>query len=135
MNDDEFGRWLSAREEYGRICLDHENEGAERSQIDEVLRRGKQAPHKGRIRRFLEAMHIVRRRRTILPQGRIDELESRLKYLDELDGRIRVAKAAAWNNLQRYRPSEADLKYARVLDAISEIRSDIKAVKRLCALR
>ena len=132
MTDEQFNLYIGQRREYRRTCNDLENFKTERARLDDVYRLGSLPPERiGIVERVLVALGIRRRRLTRLSGKRLQELDDRLKYLDEVVARAEKARTGLLPLLQDFKPTTEEMRIVDVLDAIDRITNRQDALERM----
>ena len=132
MTDEQFNLYIGQRREYRRTCSDLENFKTERARLDEVYRLGSLPPDKvSIIERIFVALHLRKRRLTRLGGKRLQELDDRLKYLDEVVARAEKVRTGLVSLLQDYKPSTEEMRIVDILDAVERITNRQEALERM----
>lgn len=132
MTDEQLNLYIDLRRKYARTCADIENIKTERSGLDEVYTKGTLPPEKiGIIERILVAFGLRRRRLTRLDGKRLQEIEDRLNYLDEVLKRAEKVRAAILSQLSDCKPSTEEMRIVDVLDAVERIRGRQDSLERI----
>lgn len=132
MTDEQFNLYIGQRREYRRTCNDLENFKTERARLDEVYRLGSMPPeHVGIVERILVALGIKRRRLTRLSGKRLQELDDRLKYLDEVVVRAEKVRTGLVSLLQDFKPTTEEMRIVDVMDAVERITNRQEALERM----
>lgn len=132
MTDEQLNLYMDLRRKYARTCADIENIKTERSGLDEVYTKGTLPPDKvGLIERILVALKLRRRRLTRLDGKRLQEIEDRLNYLDEVLERAVKVRTAILSQLSDCKPSTEEMRIVDVLDAVERIRSRQDSLERI----
>lgn len=132
MTDEQFNLYIGQRREYRRTCMDIENFKTERARLDEVYRLGSMPPeHVGIFERILVALRLRRRRLTRLCGKRLQEIDDRLKYLDEVVARAEKVRTGLVSLLQEYKPSTEEMRIVDILDAVERITNRQEALERM----
>lgn len=132
MTDEQLNLYIDLRRKYARTCADIENIKTERSGLDEVYTKGTLPPEKiGIIERILVALGLRRRRLTRLDGKRLQEIEDRLNYLDEVLKRAEKVRAAILSQLSESKPSTEEMRIVDVLDAVERIRGRQDSLERI----
>lgn len=132
MTDEQFNLYIGQRREYRRTCSDLENFKTERARLDDVYRLGSMPPERiSLLERILVALHLRRRRLTRLSGKRLQELDDRLKYLDEVVARAEKARTGLLSLLQDFKPTTEEMRIVDVLDAIDRITNRQDALERM----
>ena len=132
MTDEQLNLYIDLRRKYARTCADIENIKTERSTLDDVYTKGAMPPDKiGILERILVALGIRRRRLTRLDGKRLQEIEDRLNYLDEVLKRAENVRAAILSQLSDCKPSTEEMRIVDVLDAVERIRVRQDSLERI----
>lgn len=132
MTDEQLNLYIDLRRKYARTCADIENIRTERSGLDEVYTKGSLPPEKvGIIERILVALGIRRRRLTRLDGKRLQEIEDRLTYLDEVLKRAEGVRSAILSQLTDCKPTTEEMRFVDVLDAVERIRGRQDSLERI----
>ena len=132
MTDEQLNLYMDLRRKHARTCADIENIKTERSGLDEVYTKGTLPPEKvGLLERILVALRLRRRRLTRLDGKRLQELEDRLNYLDEVLKRAEKVRAAILSQLSDYEPTTEEMRIVDVLDAVERIRGRQDSLERI----
>ena len=132
MTDEQLNLYIDLRRKYARTCADIENIKTERSGLDEVYTKGTLPPERvGILERLLVALGIRRRRLTRLDGKRLQEIEDRLNYLDEVLKRAENVRTAILSQLSDCKPSTEEMRIVDVLDAVERIRSRQDSLERI----
>jgi len=132
MTDEQLNLYIDLRRKHARTCADIENIKTERSGLDEVYTKGTLPPEKvGIVERILVALRLRRRRLTRLDGKRLQEIEDRLNYLDEVLERAGKVRTAILSQLQDFKPTTEEMRIVDVLDAVERIRSRQDALERM----
>ena len=132
MTDEQLNLYIDLRRKYARTCADVENIKTERSVLDEVYTKGTLPPERvGILERLLVALGIRRRRLTRLDGKRLQEIEDRLNYLDEVLKRAENVRTAILSQLSDCKPSTEEMRIVDVLDAVERIRSRQDSLERI----
>lgn len=132
MTDEQFNLYIGQRREYRRTCCDIENFKTERARLDEVYRLGSMPPERvGIVERILVALRIRRRRLTRLGGKRLQEIDDRLKYLDEVVARAEKVRTGLVSLLQDYKPTTEEMRIVDILDAVERITNRQEALERM----
>lgn len=132
MTDEQMNLYMDMRRKYARTCADIENIKTERSTLDDVYTKGTLPPERiGLVERILVALRLRRRRLTRLDGKRLQELEDRLNYLDEVLKRAESVRAAILSQLSDFKPTTEEMRIVDVLDAVERIRSRQDSLERI----
>lgn len=132
MTDEQLNLYIDLRRKYARTCADIENIRTERSTLDEVYTKGAMPPeHVGILERILVALRLRRRRLTRLDGKRLQELEDRLNYLDEVLERAGKVRTAILSQLSDCKPSTEEMRIVDILDSIERITNRQDALERM----
>ena len=132
MTDEQLNLYIDLRRKHARTCADIENIKTERSTLDDVYTKGAMPPDKiGIVERILVALRIRRRRLARLDGKRLQELEDRLNYLDEVLERAENVRTAILSQLQDFKPTTEEMRIVDVLDAVERIRSRQDSLERI----
>lgn len=132
MTDEQLNLYMDLRRKYARTCADIENIRTERSGLDEVYTKGSMPPERiGFLERILVALGLRRRRLTRLDGKRLQEIEDRLNYLDEVLKRAENVRAAILSQLNDYEPTTEEMRIVDVLDAVERIRGRQDSLERI----
>ena len=132
MTDEQLNLYIDLRRKYARTCADIEDFKTERSDLDEVYTKGTLPPERvGILERLLVALGIRRRRLTRLDGKRLQEIEDRLNYLDEVLERAEKVRSAILSQLSDCKPSTEEMRIVDVLDAVERIRSRQESLERI----
>ena len=132
MTDEQLNLYIDLRRKYARTCADIEDFKTERSDLDEVYTKGTLPPERvGILERLLVALGIRRRRLTRLDGKRLQEIEDRLNYLDEVLKRAEKVRSAILSQLSDCKPSTEEMRIVDVLDAVERIRSRQESLERI----
>lgn len=132
MTDEQFNLYIGQRREYRRTCNDLENFKTERARLDEVYRLGSMPPERiGIVERVLVALHLRRRRLARLSGKRLQELDDRLKYLDEVVARAEKVRTGLLSLLRDFKPTTEEMRIVDVLDAVDRITNRQDALERM----
>lgn len=132
MTDEQLNLYIDLRRKYARTCADIENIRTERSTLDEVYTKGAMPPeHVGILERILVALRLRRRRLTRLDGKRLQELEDRLNYLDEVLERAGKVRTAILSQLSDCKPSTDEMRIVDILDSIERITNRQDALERM----
>ena len=132
MTDEQLNLYIDLRRKYARTCADIENIKTERSGLDEVYTKGTLPPERiGIIERLLVALGLRSRRLTRLDGKRLQEIEDRLTYLDEVLKRAESVRTAILSQLSDCKPTTEEMRIVDVLDAIERIRSRQDSLERI----
>lgn len=132
MTDEQLNLYIDLRRKYARTCADIEYFKTERSDLDEVYTKGTLPPEKiGIIERILVALGLRRRRLTRLDGKRLQEIEDRLNYLDEVLKRAEKVRTAILSQLSDFKPTTEEMRIVDVLDAVERIRSRQDSLERI----
>ncbi len=132
MTDEQLNLYMDMRRKYARTCADIENMRTERSGLDEVYTKGSLPPEKvGIVERILVALGIRRRRLTRLDGRRLNEIEDRLDYLDEVLKRAEGVRTALLSQLSDFKPTTEEMRIVDVLDAVERIRGRQDSLERI----
>ena len=132
MTDEQLNLYIDLRRKHARTCADIENIKTERSTLDDVYTKGTLPPDKiGIVERILVALRIRRRRLARLDGKRLQELEDRLNYLDEVLERAENVRTAILSQLQDFKPTTEEMRIVDVLDAVERIRSRQDSLERI----
>jgi hypothetical protein len=132
MTDEQLNLYIDLRRKYARTCADIENIRTERSTLDEVYTKGSMPPEKvGILERILVALRLRRRRLTRLDGKRLQEIEDRLNYLDEVLKRAENVRTAILSQLSDCKPSTEEMRIVDVLDAVERIRVRQDSLERI----
>lgn len=132
MTDEQFNLYIGRRREYRRTCCDIENFKTERARLDDVYRLGSMPPERvGILERILVALRLRRRRLTRLSGKRLQELDDRLKYLDEVVSRAEKVRTGLVSLLQDYKPTTEEMRIVDILDSIERITNRQEALERM----
>ena len=119
-------------EQFRRTCCDIENFKTERARLDDVYRLGSMPPERvGILERILVALRLRRRRLTRLSGKRLQELDDRLKYLDEVVSRAEKVRTGLVSLLQDYKPTTEEMRIVDILDSIERITNRQEALERM----
>lgn len=132
MTDEQLNLYMDLRRKHARTCADIENIRTERSGLDEVYTKGAMPPGRvGIVERILVALGLRRRRLTRLDGKRLQEIEDRLNYLDEVLKRAEKVRAAILSQLNGYEPTTEEMRIVDVLDAVERIRGRQDSLERI----
>ena len=132
MTDEQLNLYIDLRRKHARTCADIENIKTERSTLDDVYTKGTLPPEKvGLLERILVALRLRRRRLTRLDGKRLQELEDRLNYLDEVLKRAENVRTAILSQLSDCKPSTEEMRIVDVLDAVERIRVRQDSLERI----
>lgn len=132
MTDEQLNLYIDLRRKHARTCADIENIKTERSGLDEVYTKGTLPPEKvGFIERILVALRLRRRRLTRLDGKRLQELDDRLNYLDEVLKRAESVRTAILSQLSDCKPTTEEMRIVDVLDAVERIRVRQDSLERI----
>ena len=132
MTDEQLNLYMDLRRKYARTCADVENIKTERSGLDEVYTKGTLPPEKvGLLERLLVALKLRRRRLTRIDGKRLQEIDDRLTYLDEVLSRAEKVRTAILSQLQDFKPTTEEMRIVDVLDSVERIRSRQDSLERI----
>lgn len=132
MTDEQLNLYIDLRRKHARTCADIENIRTERSTLDEVYTKGTLPPDKiGIVERILVALGLRRRRLTRLDGKRLEEIEDRLNYLDEVLKRAENVRTAILSQLSDCKPTTEEMRIVDVLDSVERIRVRQDSLERI----
>lgn len=131
MTDEEFNLYVHTRREYRRVCTDIEGIKSERSTLDNVWREGSLPPILKWWQRLLIALRLVKRPLTSISGERLQQIEDRLKYLDEVYESADSIRVGLASKLNDYRPTLMELRLVDFSDALERQQVQIEAQGRL----
>ncbi len=104
----------------------------ERSRLDEVYRMGSLPPERESLfTRILVRLGLKRKRLTRLDGKRLQEMDDRLKYLDEVVSRAERVRTGILSMLQDYEPTTEEMRLVDILDAVERITNRQDALERM----
>lgn len=132
MTDEQFNLYLEQRRAYRKTCSDLEAFKDERSRLDEVYRMGSLPPEREPLlTRILVRLGLKRKRMTRLDGKRLQEMDDRLKYLDEVVCRAERVRTGILSMLQDYEPTTEEMRLVDILDAVERITNRQEALERM----
>jgi len=131
MTDEQFNLYINARREYRRVCADIESVKSERCVLDNLLREGSLPPQLNPWKRLLVFLGIVRRPMTSISGKRLQEIEDRLSYLDEVYERADAVRVGLASRLLDYKPSPMESRLVDFSDTAERLQEQIDAQGRL----
>lgn len=134
MTDGEFNLYMECRRQYGRVCRDIDQFKGERSELDNLVRIGSQEPQWSDYKwweRLLVWLKLRKRRKTIIPQDRLDRYTERLKYLDKVVARAEIARDTIYTKLNSYRPTDTELRFVDIIDRHDRLQAEFDRLNRI----
>lgn len=131
MTDEQFNLYVQTRREYRRVCADIEGIKSERCTLDNVWREGSMPPRLKWWQKLLIALRLKKRPLTTLSGKRLQELEDRLNYLDEVYERADSIRVGLASKLTDYRPTLMEMRLVDFSDALERQQVQIEAQGRL----
>ena len=131
MTDEQFNLYLLTRREYRRVCSDIEGIKDERCTLDNVWREGSKPPILKLWQKLLIALHLKKRPLTTLSGKRLQELEDRLNYLDEVYVRAERIRDGLAAKLSDYKPTLMEMRLVDFSDTADRLQSQLDAQGRL----
>lgn len=131
MTDEQFNLYLHTRKEYRRVCSDIEGIKDERCLLDNLFREGSEPPVLKWWQKVLIALHLKKRPLTKISGERLQKLEDRLKYLDEVYERADRIRVGLVSKLNDYSPTLMELRLVDFSDALERQQVQIESQGRL----
>ena len=131
MTDEQFNLYLLTRREYRRVCSDIEGIKDERCTLDNVWREGSKPPILKLWQKLLISLHLKKRPLTTLSGKRLQELEDRLNYLDEVYVRAERIRDGLAAKLSDYKPTLMEMRLVDFSDTADRLQSQLDAQGRL----
>ena len=131
MTDEQFNLYLHTRREYRRVCSDIEGIKDERCTLDNVWREGSKPPVLKWWQKLLVALHLKKRPLTTLGGKRLQEIEDRLNYLDEVYVRAERIRDGLAMKLSDYKPTLTEMRLVDFSDTAERLQNQLDAQGRL----
>lgn len=131
MTDEQFNLYVQTRREYRRVCSDIEGIKSERCVLDNLWREGILPPVLKWWQKLLIALRLKKRPLTAISGERLQKLEDRLKYLDEVYERADSIRVGLASQLNDYRPTLMELRLVDFSDALERQQLKIESQDRL----
>lgn len=131
MTDEQFNLYVQTRREYRRVCSDIEGIKSERCVLDNLWREGSLPPVLKWWQKLLIALRLKKRPLTAISGERLQKLEDRLKYLDEVYERADSIRVGLASKLNDYRPTLMELRLVDFSDALERQQLKIESQDRL----
>lgn len=131
MTDEQFNLYLHTRREYRRVCSDIEGIKDERCTLDNVWREGSKPPVLKWWQKLLVALRLKKRPLTTLGGKRLQEIEDRLNYLDEVYVRAEKIRDGLAVKLSDYKPTLTEMRLVDFSDTADRLQNQLDAHGRL----